>query len=310
VHMAAYAPLAVAIIVALALPRATARMRPASAARTLVAGAVAAAGSTLASLGLLAWLVIAALPQVAALGRWRTADLEAASPVPLPIAAAALGALLLIAVRIARHVGRRVPDFRSVLALERRLPSRGRPPRLVIVDEHSPVAHAVTALPGCSGHIVMSASLWHSLDDEAMRRAVIEHERSHLRHRHGLLVAIAEMAVAANPLLGRTAARLRYEVERWADEDAAGVTSRAVTAEAVATVAVATVQGFAALALNGVGVVSRIEALLREEPYGRRRAIGVVAAVSLVFVGAALATLHACRDTELLFEGLRRLRGS
>jgi Zn-dependent protease with chaperone function len=298
-------PLGVAVLLAAVLPPLTRGLRPPAAARVLVLGAVASAAAGLASLGLLAWFVLAAEPQVAALGRWRPGDLLTQAMVPLPVAVPATVALVTIAIRTVRGVGRHVPDARAALVLERRLPSRRRPPRLVLVDDPAPVAHAVAALPGCAGHIVVSRALWDHLGDGELRRAVLEHERAHLRHHHALRLALGELAVLVNPLLSSTVEQLRFELERWADEDAAAATSRATTAEAVATVALAGPRHVVALGFDGASTTARVRALLAaEQPHRVAPASMLVAALVAV---AAAATMWACHDTEALFEALRRL---
>jgi hypothetical protein len=64
----------------------------------------------------------------------------------------------------------------------------------------------------------------------------------------------------------------------------------------------------AGLAFHEVGVGARVSALLEEPLDVRWQARAVEVAVAVLFVGAAAAILHACHDTEVLFETLRRLR--
>jgi hypothetical protein len=191
------------------------------------------------------------------------------------------------------------------LALERTVPSRGLPARLVVVDEPRFVAHAVAGLPGCGGHIVVSRDGMDRLDDPAVRRAMIEHERAHLRHHHATRRALAELALAVNPLNRRIATILAFSLERWADEDAAERTSRPAVAEALAVAALAATEPTPAMAFSEVGIAARIGALL--DPPGRRRqrTLAVEGALALAFVAGAIATWQACRETELLYETLR-----
>jgi Zn-dependent protease with chaperone function len=304
----ALVPLVVSISLSAVLPRLTGRLRPAAAARMLVVGAVTSAATGVATLGLLAWFVVAAEPQVAALGRWRPGDLLRQAGVPVPLAILAALALAAIAIRMVRGLRRNVPDARAALVLERRLPSRRRPPRLVLVDDPEPVAHAVTALPGCGGHIVVSRVLWDSIGDQALRRAVLEHERAHLRHHHGMLLAVGELAALVNPLLGSSMAELRFQLECWADEDAAAATSRATTAEAVATVALAGRRPLLAMGFDGTTAAARVQALLAGRP--QRSATPASLVIGLLVTVAVIATMWACHDTELLFEALRRLHSN
>ena len=74
-----------------------------------------------------------------------------------------------------------------MLSLERRLPSRHGPARLVVVDDPVPSAHALAGLPRCGGHILVSTGILQALDDTDLRHAVLAHERAHLRHHHATI---------------------------------------------------------------------------------------------------------------------------
>ena len=91
-----------------------------------------------------------------------------------------------------------------------------------MLDDPAPRAFAV---PGRPGRIAMSTGLLRVLRRD-QRRAVLAHERSHLRHRHHLHQTAAVLAAAANPLLYRLPAAVALSVERWADEDAAATCDR------------------------------------------------------------------------------------
>jgi Zn-dependent protease with chaperone function len=303
---AVYLPLVVAVVLALAGPVVTRRLAPAPAAWTLVATSIAVAAASLASLGLLAWTVVAELPPVAALGRWRPGAVGAASPVPTPVAVAALVLLGAVGWRCLRRVGALVSEARAAARLERRVPSRGRPPRVVVVDDVVPAAHAVAGLPGCGGHIVVTSGVLAALDDGELRRAVYEHERAHLRHHHGAIRVVCGLAVAVNPLLRTAHARVAYLLERWADEDAATHTGRAVTAEALAVVSLAALPAPSAMAFDTVGVPDRIGALLDGTSATRSRAIVLWCALAALVAVSAVAVIRACLDTEIIFETIRR----
>ncbi|MDQ1425042.1 MAG: hypothetical protein QOD72_2540, partial [Acidimicrobiaceae bacterium] len=276
---AVYVPLLLAAVMALVAPRLTHRLAPGSAAWTLALTSVVAAVAMLASLGLLAWPVVAELPPVAELGKWRPGAVASASPVPTPVAAVALAVLVLLAWRLVHRAADVVDETRTVFRMERRLPSRHGPARLVLVDDPVPVAHALAGLPRCGGHIVVSTGILETLDDAELRHAVYEHERAHLRHHHAALRLLADLAVAVNPLLKQTHRQTVFLLERWADEDAAKATSRAATAEALATVSLATISMQHGLAFHVVGVPARVDALLAAAPTSRLRA--VIVAITL-----------------------------
>jgi hypothetical protein len=144
--------------------------------------------------------------------------------------------------------------------------------------------------------------------DPQLRRAVLEHERAHLRHHHATLRLLCDLAAAVNPLLHPIARRVDFVLERWADEDAAGITSRSAVAEALAIVSLVSLAGRGSLALDGSSVPVRISELLdQHRPRSLPTALFAALAAAL-FSLAVIAVLHTCHDTEILFENLRRLR--
>ena len=126
---------------------------------------------------------------------------------------------------------------------------------------HSHKPYAVT-LPGRAGQIVISTAMVDLLDDDE-QRIVVAHERAHARYRHDRYLLTAELAAAALPPLRALARRVNYSIERWADEAAAAVCGdRELVAVTLGKVALQThpptVAGF-----SGLGVASRMGALLR-----------------------------------------------
>jgi len=127
-----------------------------------------------------------------------------------------------------------------------------------IADSRKP--YAVT-LPGRAGQIVISTALVDLLDDDE-QRIVVAHEQAHARYRHDRYLLTAELAAAALPPLRALARRVSYSIERWADEAAAAVCGdRQLVAITLGKVALQTspptVAGF-----SGLGVASRMGALL------------------------------------------------
>lgn len=115
-----------------------------------------------------------------------------------------------------------------------------------------------------SGVIVVTPHLIRALCPDE-RRAVLAHERAHLEHGHHRYRLAAALLAAANPLLRRLPDAIGYLTERWADEDAAGATSRATTATALKRVAELAgprhEQSLAAMHSAVVGVPERVLAL-------------------------------------------------
>ena len=302
---AVYVPLLVGVLAALVAPALTRRLSPRLAVWTLMITAMFVATASLASLGLLAWLLVAELPPVAGLGRWQAGAVASASPVPPEVAAAALAVLAWTAWRVARRVAAVMGEARLVLSLERRLPSRHGPARLVVVDDPVPSAHALAGLPRCGGHIVVSTGILRALGDTDLRHAVLAHERAHLRHHHATIRVVVDLARAVNPLLRRVSREVGFLLERWADEEAAAATSRATAAEALATVSLASAPARRRLAFHTLGVPARVAALLDHPMVSPRRAAAVWIALGASLAVSAVAILHACHETEAFFETIR-----
>ena len=134
---------------------------------------------------------------------------------------------------------------------------------------------------------------------------MIEHERAHLRHHHATLRTLADLAGAVNPLNTRIVTDLAFALERWADEDAAARTSRPIVAEALAVAALAATETTATMAFSDVGVAAPVGALLDPAEHRPLRTLVVEATLGVAVVAGAVATMQACRDTELLYETLR-----
>ena len=125
---------------------------------------------------------------------------------------------------------------------------------------HSRKPYAVT-LPGRAGQIVISTAMVDLLNDDE-QRIVVAHEQAHARYRHDRYLLTAELAAAALPPLRALARRVSYSIERWADESAAAACGdRQLVAITLGKVALRTnpptVAGF-----SGLGVASRMGALL------------------------------------------------
>jgi Zn-dependent protease with chaperone function len=144
--------------------------------------------------------------------------------------------------------------------------------------------------------------------DAEERRVVLAHEHAHLRWRHGEIRLLVRLAAAVLPLVAPLVDDCDYQVERWADEDAAGLADRRVVARALAraAMAAATRPAFANQlpAFAEHAVTRRVQALLQRPP-----ALGVAHLLTLLAgVAAMLAlTVEASRDLEALFELAMRL---
>lgn len=217
----------------------------------------------------LAWL--AHVEWIAAgIGWCRTfAATHAAPPVWLGASAtAALGALVMATWRTWRRDRREVPFA----------------PSFTVVGDERPLAYATD-----SGEIVVSAAMLRSLD-AGERRALLAHERSHVRHRHHRYLRVVNAATWL-PVLRGLRRQARFATERWADEDAAReIGDRRVVARAIARAALAEPAPVPGLALAGYGVKARVDALLDggSTAAGSRETVAV--ATGSVVLGAAVAT--------------------
>ncbi|MGB7383010.1 MAG: M56 family metallopeptidase [Rhodococcus sp. (in: high G+C Gram-positive bacteria)] len=167
----------------------------------------------------------------------------------------------------------------------------------VVVDSPEPDAFAV---PSGGGAVVVTTGLVDALSDAELR-AVIEHERAHLRFRHSMWTQICEVAAVIDPLLRPVVDRVRHAAERHADEIAARH-GRAVTMTALARTALLGAdrkRGAASYALPGTGgdVLARVRALSGPPP-GRQHVVVVIAGVVvlMLFSVVSLALLDVTQD--------------
>lgn len=166
---------------------------------------------------------------------------------------------------------------------------QARPPKdapgIMVVDSDTPMAYSVA---GRGGQVVVSNGLLARLTPDE-RRVVFAHEAAHLRLGHHRLLWLADVA-ALNPLLRPTRARLRFALERWADEDAVGVVGdRHLVARTITSAALVSADDSprAALGIEGSGVVERVEALLNPADVTPPLAASI-AAVAVMAAGATL----------------------
>ena len=192
---AVVAVIAVSLLFAATAPVLGRRLPPALATRLLVIGSLVVTASTMFVLAVVAFTWVGQLPEIAALGPWSTVALQHDDPIPGP---AAVGSALLLLLLGGQATGIVVRRCRALLAVHRSCRRLSSNSSLVVVDaEH---ADAFTT-PQRRGRIVVTTGLLRALDP-AERRVVLAHETSHLTHRHPWWVFAAELAAAANPLLG------------------------------------------------------------------------------------------------------------
>jgi Zn-dependent protease with chaperone function len=177
--------------------------------------------------------------------------------------------------RSTRILGRRHPDL-----------------DVLVLDHPSPQAFS---LSGAGGQIVITAGAVRSLTPAELR-AVIAHERAHLRGRHHLAIAVAAVLARAFPhprLFPAAEAELRRLVEFAADDQAARRAAPAAVAQAMLALAAPPP---AALGMTGAATTERIRRQLDPRDGLSRLAITVRL---LLVVGLLLLPLAAPAATEL-----------
>lgn len=269
-------------------PRLMQRVPPAMATWLLTVLSAVAAVAGVMVLTLLALPLIGQSDALADRAHWSAAVLAKDSPVGRGVAAAAVAVLLAVLVRTGAELWRQCRAYRAAGRFATSL--GGTAGGLIVTrDRHADVF----ALGGRARVIVATAGLMQSLPAPE-RRAVLAHERSHLRHRHHLHLAVTSLAATLNPLLWQVPSTARYLVERWADEDSARETSRRLTAGALAQLAGdGTRRPLGALHAAATAVARRIAAL--EAAPHRVRPLFVVPPGVLVIaaaVAAVVATDH------------------
>lgn len=287
--------LGLSAVFGLTAPRLARRLPPAIAVWLLSGGAVLAATASSVSLALLAFLSLAPTPDVAARAHWSDQVLRHHDHAPLLIGVVSALLIVTLTVRLSRVAGRRAAALRDAYRLAAVLPGT----ELCVLD--SACAEAL-ALPGRPGRVLATTGLLRVLGADE-RRAVLEHERAHLKRRHHIHQSAAALAGALNPMLAGIRSALALACERDADEVAARVCPRRTVAAALDRIAALPRGGgeqpAVVLAAATRNVSARVGALraapLRLEPWR-------IGAPGVVLAAAALAVAVAMHDTEHLFE--------
>jgi Zn-dependent protease with chaperone function len=251
------------------------------------AALVLSLGSTVV-LALLALAGLSVVPEVARIGDWSAQALRGMQTVGAPVQLGSGALLAVVLVRVVVAALRRWRWLRTVRAEIVRSTTE-----LVVVDG-GPLAVAV---PFGGGRIVVSRRMLAELES-AQTRALLAHERAHLRGRHHWFLAAAGLAVALNPLVRPMRTTLEFALERWADEAAAvDVADRRLVATAVARAALLS-RGSTAFGLAATGgpVPRRVAALLSAAAPRRRVVVLGVAAALAVATLSAETTVEAAGD--------------
>lgn len=223
-------------------------------------------------------------------------------PQPVPGAISTAAASVLAAAVVLRTAWCLVTGLRAVRQDRNRLAAlvaaAGHPDRAlgaVIVGSDEP---AVYCLPGRlhgRGHrIVVSAGALAALEP-AQLHAVLAHERSHLRSRHHLALAICSALARAFPrvpLLAQAGPQFARLAEMAADDAAARQHRRDDLAAALVVLATPATR-VPALSAGGPAAITRIQRLLSPQPPARASRLAAAAGLALPAAIACLPLLAA-----------------
>jgi beta-lactamase regulating signal transducer with metallopeptidase domain len=300
-------PFVIAGLLGMSADRLGRQMRPSTAVRLVTALALSVSLCTGLVLSAAAVLLCAQWGPFPRIGGWSATTLRSGMEFPIDAGLAALivvVSLMAAAIHRAAHaVLALVAAYRSVSQFE---PASGD---LVIVDDDVPTAYSIG---GLRGRIVVSTSMLAALS-ASERRALLAHEESHLRHRHWLYVQLAEIAIAANPLLRPVVPSIRRGIERWADEDAAvSVDDRPLVAHALARAALATVgrpvQPATRLAIADDRVAERVTLLLGPATRGKILPVVVIVSAAVISWTTAAAVSNWANNLVQLAESVYQRR--
>jgi len=245
--VAIVSPLAVALMLALLASTVHRRLPPHIAARALLATISVVVVAAVPIVWLVTVGFAAHLPGVDHWTRWCTDAFGSHAPVPIW---AGVGALLVSTIGSARAC--------QVLLIHRRL-RHDRPGPVEIVAHRDAFAYT---LPGAGGRVVLSDTLVELLDRDE-HAVVVAHESTHAHHRHDRFLLVAQLGEALLPVVRPLSNRLRFSLERWADDAAAQCCGdRPFVARTLAKVALHGHTSSAMLGLTGLGVSARVAALL------------------------------------------------
>jgi len=214
----------------------------------------------------------------------------------------AIAGLLVAAAVVLRAAGCVACEFRRGLRDRREhaalVAAAGRPgdqPDVVIVDHDAP---AVYCLPCGRYQIVISAGALAALTPQQLR-AVLAHERAHLRCRHHVILALATALARAFPrvpLLSQAQPQLAVLAEMAADDAAARRHRRDDLAAALVALATAGARP-ATLAASGPEAIVRLQRILAtQQPRARLTRLAAIAGLIPPVVVACLPLLIAACD--------------
>ena len=283
-------PLIVAVGLAIVVTMSHRRLPPVLAARAVTITLAVVAMAAVPTVWIVAFGFLIHLPVLGGRLDWCAEAVGVNGPVPFWVGVPAVMVAVAGVVRV-----------RAVLRSYRQL-RHDRPGGVEIAEHDQPFAFT---LPGRGGHVVLSSGLMDMLD-EAEQGVVLAHERAHASHRHDRYLLTAQLAAALVPALRPLADRLKFSLERWADETA--VThcgDRAFVGRTLGKVALRSVAPAGAFSFAGLGVPARVAALLGPPtmPLRSRSQVALWGAIAMTGVLAAFQIHHLARLITALCPG-------
>jgi hypothetical protein len=252
------------------------RVRPQLSATLLTGAILGVAAAAVPTMAVLAVGFLAHLPYLGGGVEWCRLVLGFHASVDPWLGGAATVALLFGSIRAGR----------SVRAWRRHRCAESGAPTLVDSDDWF-----AYSLPGPGGRVAVSAGLVDALDGDELE-VVLAHERGHAVYRHDRHLLVAELAAAFVPPVEWLRRRLRFTLERWADEEAVAAIGGDRERVAFTLAKVALGPGVAprtVAAFNGLGVAARVDALLRPPPSRNERMWSSTIVVGVMAVGLSAA---------------------
>ncbi|NLE82667.1 MAG: M48 family metalloprotease [Rhodococcus sp.] len=154
-------------------------------------------------------------------------------------------------------------------------------PDVRVIDATEPIAYC---LPGLRQRVVLSQGTFTNLGDAEIK-AILSHERSHLRARHDLVLEAFTAVNAAFPTIVRSKSALgsvQLLVEMLADDSAVRASSPTALARALVTCSGSTAPR-GAMAVGGPSTLIRVQRLAADGP-DRRIAVAAYVASAAILV--------------------------
>lgn len=178
-------------------------------------------------------------------------------------------------------------------------PSVERTPDLRVLDVEEPIAYC---LPGLRQRVVLSQGTLQNLDDAELK-AILTHERSHLRARHDLVLEAFTAVNHAFPRVVRSSSALgavQLLVELLADDSAVRATGPTPLARALVACAGSPAPR-GAMAVGGPSTLIRVQRLCSDDADPRIAVTAYLGAAAILIVPTVAVAVPWLTELRLLF---------